>query len=93
MAALIGMLSAASASSGQARISFTMPALLIKLKDSLRNPISSEDGAECVRLLAREVVPGWLRVVTVGGRENVVVQMGMQPSRGEIEGRVRSLLG
>jgi len=93
VAALIGMLSAASASSGQARISFTMPALLIKLKDSLRNPISSEDGAECVRLLAREVVPGWLRVVTVGGRENVVVQMGMQPSRGEIEGRVRSLLG
>ncbi|KAM7198033.1 hypothetical protein V8F33_005300 [Rhypophila sp. PSN 637] len=93
VAAVISMLSAATASPGQARIAFTMPALMIKLKDSMRSPISSEDGIECVRLLAKEVVPAWLRILTVGGRENVVVQMGCQPSRDEIEQRVKSLLG
>ncbi|KAM7190712.1 hypothetical protein V8F20_009617 [Naviculisporaceae sp. PSN 640] len=93
VAAVIGMLSAATASAGQARIAFTMPALMVKLKDSLRSPISSEDGIECVRLLAKEIAPSWLRIVTVGGRENVVVQMGFQPSRGEVEQKVQSLLG
>lgn len=93
VAAVIAMLSAATASAGQARIAFTMPALMVKLKDSLRSPISSEDGAECVRLLAKEIASNWLRIVTVGGRENVVVQMGCQPSRGEVEQKVKSLLG
>jgi hypothetical protein len=78
---------------GRARISFTMAAVLVKLRDSLRTPVSQEDGAVCVRLLAKEVAPEWLRIVTVGGRENVVVQTGMQPGKMVVQERVDRLLG
>ena len=94
VAAVIGMLCKATAAAGQARVSFTMAALLVRVRDSLRTPVSAEDGMLCVRLLAGEVGPaGWLRVVKVGGRENVVVQSGLQPSVGVVEERVRVLLG
>ncbi|KAK1771095.1 hypothetical protein QBC33DRAFT_526816 [Phialemonium atrogriseum] len=90
VAGVIGMLSMATAG-GRARISFTMAAVLIKLKDSLRIPISHEEGACCVRLLATEVAPQWLRVVTIGGKENVVIQMASQPSKAAIQDRVNVL--
>lgn len=93
VSAVIGMLCKATASSNQARVSFTMAAVLQRLKDSMRVPISQEDGAACVRLIAKEVAPQWLRVVMVGGRENVIVQVGCQPGKGELEGRVGVLLG
>ncbi|KAK4131136.1 hypothetical protein BT67DRAFT_464459 [Trichocladium antarcticum] len=95
VAAVIGMLSKAALSSGQqvARVSFTMSAVLVRLKDSMRTPVSQEDGAVCVRLLAAEVAPAWLRVVTIAGRENVIVQPGFQMGKGEIEDKVRVLLG
>lgn len=92
VAAVIAMLAKASAGSG-ARASFTMPTLLQKLKDSLRLPISKDEGAACIRLLAREVAPEWLRIVVVAGKENVVVQMGMAPSSGVVVERVRVLSG
>lgn len=91
VAGVIGMLTMATAE-GRARISFTMPALLVKLKDSLRVPVSAEDGASCVRLIASEVAPEWLRLVTVGGKENVVIQTAMQPAKTEVQGRVSRLL-
>ncbi|KAK3370275.1 hypothetical protein B0H63DRAFT_313042 [Podospora didyma] len=92
VAAVIGMLCMATGS-GQARISFTMAAVLIKLKDSLRNPISQEDGACCVKLLAAEIAPQWLRVVTIGGRENVVVQPAFQPAKAWVQEKATTLLG
>jgi hypothetical protein len=79
--------------SGQVRVSFTMAALMTRLKDSMRTPVSQEDGMVCVRLLAAEVAPQWLRVVKVGGRENVVCMMGLQPTKAEVEERVKVLLG
>lgn len=91
VAAVIGML--CTATGAQARMAFTMTALLVKLKDSLRTPISQEDAAGCVRLLASEVAPQWLRIVTVGGKENVVVQTALQPSKMEVGQRVKVLLG
>ena len=91
VAGVIGMLSMATAA-GRARISFTMAAMLIKLKDSLRIPISPEEGACCVRLLAKEVAPQWLKVVTVGGKENVVIQTASQPSKSVIQEKVKSLI-
>lgn len=94
VAAVIGMLCKATvAGSGQARVSFTMAALMVRLKDSMRTPVSQEDGMICVRLLAAEVAPGWLRIVKIGGRENVVVQTGLQPTKQEVEERARVLLG
>ncbi|KAK0614254.1 hypothetical protein B0T14DRAFT_539806 [Immersiella caudata] len=92
IAAVIRMLCMAT-SSGQARVSFTMAALMLKIKESLRNPISVEDGTCCVRLLATEIAPKWMRVVTVGGRENVVLQTAFKPTEAAIQERVKALLG
>jgi hypothetical protein len=91
VAGVIGMLTMATAE-GRARISFTMPALLVKLKDSLRTPVSQEDGACCVRLLAAEIAPEWLRIVTIGGKENVVIQCAMQPAKATVGQRIGALL-
>lgn len=91
VAGVLGMLSMATAA-GRARISFTMAAVLVKLKDSLRTPISQEEGACCVRLLATEIVPQWVRVVKIGGKENVVLQTAFQPSKAAIQDQVNVLL-
>lgn len=90
VAGVLGMLSMATAG-GRARISFTMAAVLTKLKDSLRTPISQEEGANCVRLLAAEIAPQWLRVVKIGGKENVVLQIAFQPSKAAIQETVNVL--
>ncbi|ROW13386.1 hypothetical protein VPNG_05506 [Cytospora leucostoma] len=94
VAAVIAMLSRAASSSspgGGARVSFTMAALLQRLGDSLRLPVSREEGAACVRVLAGEAAPEWLRIVVAAGRENVVVQVGRAPSAGALAERVRVL--
>lgn len=93
VAAVVGMLTHAS-SSGESRMSFTMNTLLEKLRDSLRSGISRDEGAACVRLLAKEVAPEWVRVVVLAGRgENVVVEAERQLGRGEVERRVNEVLG
>lgn len=74
------------------RQSFTMPALLVKLKDSMRVPISDEEAAKCIRLIAVEVAPEWLRVVTFGGRDNIVVQKNLQPVDRVLQERVQNLI-
>ncbi|KAJ0107395.1 hypothetical protein J7T55_009359 [Diaporthe amygdali] len=92
VAAVIGMLAKASGSTGMGgRLSFKMVTLLQKLKDSLRLPISKEEGAACIRLLAGEVAPEWLKIVVIAGKENVVVQMGRAPSSGTVVERVKTL--
>ncbi|EON99906.1 putative dna mismatch repair protein msh-2 protein [Phaeoacremonium minimum UCRPA7] len=90
IAAVISMLCRAT-SMGQQRISFTMLTLLQKLKDSLRLPISREEGTACIRILAKEIAPEWMRVVTIGGKENVVVQVNFQPSKAVIQERVKAV--
>lgn len=92
VAAVVAMLAKASGGTGMGgRVSFRMVTLLQKLKDSLRLPISKEEGAACIRLLAGEVAPEWLKIVVIGGKENVVVQMGRAPSSGEVVERVKVL--
>src|SRR5699024_2529104 len=91
VAATISMLSLSNPLS-LPRQAFTMAAFLEKLKDSLRVPVSREEGTACVRLIASEVAPEWLRVVTIGGRENVVVQRNGQPVDRVIHERVQKLL-
>ncbi|XXH03784.1 multiprotein-bridging factor 1 [Hypoxylon texense] len=92
VAAVLGMLGRAQGNGCGGRVSFTMAAVLEKLKDSFREGISREEGAACVRLLAGDVAPDWIRVVVVGGRENVVVETDRQLGRADIEGRVRAVL-
>src|SRR3569833_119188 len=83
---------AGAAAAGQKRASFPLSAVLAKLRDSLRLPLSREEGAACVRLLAAEIAPEWLRVVTVAGSEIVVVLTDFTPSKAVVEDRVRLLL-
>ncbi|RYO97729.1 hypothetical protein DL765_011106 [Monosporascus sp. GIB2] len=93
VASLLAMLGRSEASGGLGgRVSFPMAALLQRLRDSLRSPVSRDEGAACVRLLAAEVAPEWVRVVVLGGRENVVLEVDRQLSRAEVEGRVRALV-
>lgn len=91
IAATISMLSLSNPMS-LPRQAFTMAVIMEKLKDSLRTPISKEEGAACVRLIASEVAPEWLRIVAIGGRENVVVQRHGQPIDRIIKERVQKLL-
>ncbi|UKZ77953.1 hypothetical protein TrVFT333_005687 [Trichoderma virens FT-333] len=91
VAATISMLSLSNPAS-LPRQAFTMGLISDKLRDSLRVPVSKEEGMICVRLIATEVAPEWLKVVTIGGRENVVIQRGSQPVDRVIEERVQKLL-
>lgn len=90
VAALIGMLSRSS-SGGMGRISFSMPTMLQKLKDSFRMGISKEDGAACIRVIAMEVAPEWVLVVKINGKENVVVETDRQLSKVQIARRVQDI--
>ncbi|KAI1499823.1 hypothetical protein F5X99DRAFT_410611 [Biscogniauxia marginata] len=91
VASLVGMLSRASSDPGS-RVSFPMAAMVEKLKDSFRMGISREEGAACVRLLAAEVAPEWVRVVVVGKRENVVIETDAQVSKAEVARRVAAVM-
>lgn len=82
-----------STSVGQQRVSFTMPTVLGKLKDSFKTPISREEGETCVRLLATEIVPEWLRVVKMGKTNAVVVNRDNRPSDLDIKERVKRAIG
>ncbi|KAH9900289.1 hypothetical protein F4778DRAFT_168448 [Xylariomycetidae sp. FL2044] len=100
VSALIGMLSSSAAAAPGERISFAMPQLLEKLKDSFRMGISRDEGAACVRLLAAEVAPEWVKVVVLGGgaqgggrREMVVVETDRGVSRAEVRRRVEGIAG
>ncbi|KAK1249936.1 hypothetical protein MKX08_009939 [Trichoderma sp. CBMAI-0020] len=89
--ATISMLSLSNPAS-LPRQAFTMTLISDKLKDSLRVPLSKEEGMTCIRLIANEIAPEWLKVVTIGGRENVVIQRGLQPVDRVIQERVQKLL-
>jgi hypothetical protein len=50
-----------------------MPALVLHLQHSLRNPISKEEAERCVMLLAEKVERDWVRVVQIGRVKAVVL--------------------
>ncbi|KAE9378564.1 hypothetical protein N431DRAFT_435630 [Stipitochalara longipes BDJ] len=86
-----GVLSILSTSSsmGQQRISFTLPTVLGKLRDSFKTPMSKEEGATCVRLLASEIAPEWVKIVKMGKMEALVVNRDEKPGEEDIRERVR----
>lgn len=79
-----------SGSIGQSRVSFTLPTVLSKLKDSFRTPISKIEAETCMRLLAAEIAPEWVRIVKMGKVEALVVNRDQRPSEEDIRGRVQS---
>lgn len=78
-----------SSSIGQQRISFTVPTVLGKLRDSFKTPMSKEEGATCVRLLASEIAPEWVKIVKMGKVEALVVNRDEKPREEEIRERVK----
>lgn len=71
---------------------FTMMLMTQKIQDSLSS-ISKEQSMACVRIIATEVAPEWLKIMHVGGRENVVVERHQEPVGRVISERVQKLLG
>ncbi|ESZ94074.1 hypothetical protein SBOR_5550 [Sclerotinia borealis F-4128] len=61
-----------SGSAGQQRISFTMPTLIGKLKDSFKTPISKDEAITVVKLFAEEIAPEWVQLAKMGKMEAVV---------------------
>lgn len=91
---VVGVLTVLSTSSsvGQQRISFTLPTVLGKLRDSFKTPMSKEEGDICVRLLASEIAPDWVRIVKMGKVEALVVNRDERPSEFDVRERVKSVL-
>ncbi|MCJ1429532.1 hypothetical protein MMC29_007447 [Sticta canariensis] len=73
-------------------ISVTMPTLVQHLQMSLKNPIAKEDAVRCVRLLAEEVAPGWVKVREVGRVVCVTVRKEESVGREDLAKRVDDLL-
>jgi hypothetical protein len=82
-----------SSSVGQQRISFTLPTVLGKLRDSFKTPMSKEEGTTCVRLLAAEIAPEWVKIVKMGKVEALVVNRDERPGESDIKERVRLAAG
>jgi hypothetical protein len=78
-----------STSVGQLRVSFTLPTVLGNLRDSCKTPISKEEGTTCVRLLASELAPEWVRLVKMGKMEALVVSREGRPTELDIKERVK----
>ncbi len=76
-------------------MSFTLPTIVGKLKDSLKNPISKEEAETCVRLLAAEIAPEWFKLAKLGrGKmEALVVDREGKVADAEISERVRRASG
>jgi hypothetical protein len=66
-----------------------MPTVLSKLRDSFKTPMSKEEGDACVRLLASEIAPEWVKVVRMGKVEALAVNREGRPTDLEIEDRVK----
>jgi hypothetical protein len=78
-----------STSIGQQRVSFTLATVLGKLKDSFKTPMSKDEGETCVRLLASDIAPEWLRIVKMGKFDAVVVNRNNRPGDLDIQERIK----
>ncbi|CAK7262779.1 hypothetical protein SEPCBS57363_000218 [Sporothrix epigloea] len=92
IAEVLSMLCTAASMRQSNRLPFGMTAIVSKIKDSLRTPIAREEAAACVRLLSKEVAPQWLQLVSMGGREIVIMMADRAPGKTEIHDRVRNLM-
>ncbi|PQE27375.1 hypothetical protein CJF32_00000370 [Rutstroemia sp. NJR-2017a WRK4] len=80
-----------SGSAGQQRVSFTVPTLLGKLRDSFKNPVSKEEGYICVKLLASDIAPEWVQVVKMGKSEALVFDREKKPGELDIKERIKTM--
>jgi hypothetical protein len=59
------------------------------IQGSIRSPISKEEAMKCVEVLASEVAPGYVSVVSMGSISSVVINQMMRPT--DIKSRLIAL--
>ncbi|CAI9636878.1 hypothetical protein GT037_004008 [Alternaria burnsii] len=86
---VIGVLSLLCANRPGSRVSFSTTTLLQAIQGSIRSPISKEEAMKCVEVLASEVAPGYVSVVSMGSISSVVINQMMRPT--DIKSRLIAL--
>ncbi len=76
---VLGVLSLLCASRPGLRVSFSTTTLLQSLRSSIRSPISKEEAMQCIQVLASELTPGYVTMVTMGAISSIVVVPSMRP--------------
>ncbi|KAI0998894.1 hypothetical protein K3495_g9305 [Podosphaera aphanis] len=79
-----------SSSIGQQRVSFTLPTIIEKLKDSLR--IGRAESETCIKLISTEIAPEWVKIVRIGKTEALVVDRDARPCDFEIQERLKGVV-
>ncbi|KAL5115395.1 hypothetical protein ACEQ8H_006695 [Pleosporales sp. CAS-2024a] len=77
---VLRVLSLLCASKPGMRVSFSTATLLQSLRSSVRSPISQEEAMKCLEVLASDVAPGYVSVVTMGTMSSVVINQAMRPT-------------
>jgi hypothetical protein len=86
---VLGVLSLLCANRPGMRVSFSTTTLLQALQGSIRTPISKEEAMKCVEVLASEVAPGYVSIVSMGVISSVVINQMMRPT--DIKSRLVAL--
>jgi hypothetical protein len=86
---VLGVLSLLCANRPGMRVSFSTTTLLQALQGSIRTPISKEEAMKCVQVLASEVAPGYVSIVSMGTISSVVINQMMRPT--DIKSRLVTL--
>jgi len=61
---------------GQPRASFSMTAMVQHLQQSLRTPITREEVERCLGIMAAEIMPTFVKIISSGSMNGVVVTKG-----------------
>jgi hypothetical protein len=77
---VIRILSLLCSSKPGVRVSFSTSAVLQALRGSIRSPISQEEATKCIEVLASEVAPGYVSIVSMGTISSVVVNQALRPT-------------
>ncbi|KAH8707595.1 hypothetical protein GQ44DRAFT_743242 [Phaeosphaeriaceae sp. PMI808] len=77
---VLRLLSLLCASKPGIRVSFSTTTLLQSLRGSIRSPISQEEAMKCIEVLACEVTPGYVSIVSMGVISSVVINQAMRPT-------------
>ncbi|KAF2403758.1 hypothetical protein EJ06DRAFT_462335, partial [Trichodelitschia bisporula] len=77
-----------AAGRGGMRVSFPLHALVRDVQNSIRSPMGREEVESVLKVLEKEVAPGYVGMVEFGGVKGVVVQRGLKPNPTDVKGRV-----
>lgn len=77
---------------GRSRCSYSMPAMVQQLQQSLRSPMSKDEVVRCLSVMAEEITPGFVSLVKSGSVTGVVImkagKMGLEDLRQRVEAAV-----